>query len=174
MNTDTLALLSEQASGKNFSELLSELFDDFGANHEGSIAKNSDGTFSPSYGISISARDYALFHQWIAQGKAPESYYDSVKDPSKTKFGEDEIAQSTFPGVSYGSQSYYIHEDDVIFSSGSFGQNGYSDLMTGVAVVFLSDWAVNWEVDKGLDNRYRAIAIINHLRASTSSYLRDL
>jgi hypothetical protein len=139
MNTDTLALLSEQASGKNFSELLSE-----------------------------------LFHQWIAQGKAPESYYDSVKDPSKTKFGEDEIAQSTFPGVSYGSQSYYIHEDDVIFSSGSFGQNGYSDLMTGVAVVFLSDWAVNWEVDKGLDNRYRAIAIINHLRASTSSYLRDL
>jgi CubicO group peptidase (beta-lactamase class C family) len=174
MNTDTLALLSEQASGKRFSELLSELFDDFGANHDGSIAKNSDGTFSPSYGISISARDYALFHQWIAQGNAPESYYASVTDPSKTKFGEDELAQVTFPGVRYGSQSYYIHGIDVIYSSGSFGQNGYSDLKAGVAVVFLSDWAVNWEVDKGSDNRYRATAIINYLRASASSYLRGL
>ena len=174
MNTDTLALLSEQVSGKKFAELLSELFDDFGANHEGSIAKNSDGSFSPSYGISISARDYALFHQWIAQGKAPESYYASVTDPSKTKFGEDEIAQGTFPGVRYGSQSYYIHGNDVIFSSGSYGQSGYSDLKTGVAVIFLSDWAVNWEVDKGLDNRYRAIAIINYLRSSISSYLRSL
>jgi hypothetical protein len=41
-----------------------------------------------------------------------------------------------------------------------------------VAVIFLSDWAVNWEVAKGNDNRYRAIAIINHLRASTPNYLR--
>ena len=60
MNTDTLALLAEQVSGKKFSDLLSQLFDEFGANYEGSIAKTSDGTFSPSYGVSISARDYAL------------------------------------------------------------------------------------------------------------------
>ena len=37
---------------------------------DGAVALTSDGTVSPSYGISISARDYALFHQWIAQGKA--------------------------------------------------------------------------------------------------------
>ena len=74
----------------------------------------------------------------------------------------------------YGSQSYYIHEDDVLFSSGSFGQNGYSDLKTGVSVVFLSDWAVNWEVEKGLDNRYRALAIIDYLRAQDSSFLNAL
>jgi CubicO group peptidase (beta-lactamase class C family) len=172
MNTDTLALLAEEVCGKKFSELLSELFDEFGANDEGSIAKSSDETFAPSYGISISARDYALFHQWIAQGKAPKSYYASVTDPSKTKFGENKLSSSTFPGVRYGSQSYYIAEDDVIYSSGSYGQQGYSDLKTGVAVVFLSDWAVNWEVAKGNDNRYRAITIINHLRASTPNFLR--
>ena len=40
-------------------------------------------------------------------------------------------------------------------------------------VIFLSDWAVNWEVAKGNDGRYRAIAIINHLRASTPNYLRN-
>ena len=173
MNTDTLALLAEQVSGKKFSDLLSQLFDDFGANYEGSIAKNSDGTFCPSYGISISARDYALFHQWIAQGKAPKSYYASVTDPSKTKFGDNKLSSSTFPGVRYGSQSYYIFADDVIYSSGSYGQQGYSDMKTGVAVIFLSDWAVNWEVAKGNDGRYRAIAIINHLRASTPNYLRS-
>lgn len=164
MNTDTLALLSEKVSGKKFPELLGELFEDIGANYEGSIARTSDGTFSPSYGLSISARDYALFHQWIAQGKAPKSYYVSVTDPSKTKMSEDELAGSTFPGVRYGSQSYYLYENDIIYTSGSFGQTGYSDMKTGTSVIFLSDWAVNWEVDKGNDNRNRAVAIINHLR----------
>ena len=165
MNTDTLALMAEQVSGKKFSELLTGLFDQFGANYEGSIAKTSDGTFSPSYGISISARDYALLHQWMATGKAPKSYYASVTDPSKTKFAENKLSAATFPGVQYGSQSNYIAEDDVIYSSGSYGQQGYSDMKNGVAVVFLSDWAVNWEVAKGNDNRNRAISIINALRA---------
>ena len=173
MNTDTLGLLAEKASGKKLPELLSDLFAAIGANHEGSIALTSDGTCSPCYGISTSARDYALFHQWIAQGKAPKSYYGSVTDVKKSKFSEtNPLANSTFPGVEYGSQSYYIAENNVIYSSGSYGQQGYSDLKTGVSVIFLSDWAVNWEVAKGNDNRGRAIAIINHLRASNPNYLR--
>ena len=173
MNTDTLGLLTEKVGGKKFSELLTELFNDFGANYEGSIAKTSDETFSPAYGISISARDFALFHQWIAQGKAPKSYYASLTDRSKTKFAENELSAATFPGVQYGSQSYYIAAEDVIYSSGSYGQQGFSDLKTGVAVIFLSDWAVNWEVAKGNDNRDRAIAIIKHLRYKANpDYLR--
>ena len=169
MNTDTLGLLAEKASGKKLPELLSDLYVTIGANHEGSIALTSDGTCSPSYGISTSARDYALFHQWIAQGKAPKSYYASVTDVKKSKFSKtNPLANSTFPGVEYGSQSYYIAENDVIYSSGSYGQQGYSDLKTGLSIVFLSDWAVNWEVAKGNANRERAIAIINHLRLESS------
>lgn len=169
MNTDILGLLAEKASGKKFPELMSDLFETIGANYAGSIALTSDGTFSPSYGISISARDYALFHQWIAQGKAPKSYYTSVKNIKKSKFSKtNPLANSTFPGVEYGSQSYYMAENDVIYSSGSFGQQGYSDLKTGLSIVFLSDWAVNWEVAKGNANRERAIAIINHLRLKSS------
>jgi CubicO group peptidase (beta-lactamase class C family) len=169
MNTDALGLLAEKASGKKLPELLSALYATIGANYAGSIALTSDGTYSPSYGISTSARDYALFHQWIAQGKAPKSYYASVTDIKKSKFSEtNPLADSTFPGVEYGSQSYYIAENDVIYSSGSYGQQGYSDLKTGVSIVFLSDWAVNWEVAKGNANRSRAIAIINHLRLESS------
>ena len=170
MNTDTLGLLAEKASGKKLPELLSDLYVTIGANHEGSIALTSDDTCSPSYGISTSARDYALFHQWIAQGKAPKSYYASVTNVKKSKFSKtNPLAKSTFPGVEYGSQSYYITENDVIYSSGSYGQQGYSDLKTGLSIVFLSDWAVNWEVAKGNANRERAIAIINHLRLESSS-----
>lgn len=169
MNTDTLGLIAEKASGKKLPELLSDLFRTIGANHGGSIALTSDGTYAPSYGISTSARDYALFHQWIAQGKAPKSYYASVTDIKKSIFSKtNPLANSTFPGVEYGSQSYYIAENDVIYSSGSFGEQGYSDLNTGVSVVFLSDWAVNWEVAKGNANRERGIAIINHLRLESS------
>ena len=133
----------------------------------------SDGTSSPCYGISMSARDYALFHQWIAQGKAPESYYDSVLDKTKTKFGENEIAALLGEDIIYGSQSYYLSKGDILFSSGSFGQVGYSDLKTGAAVVFLQDWAVNAELDKFFATRDRALAIIDHLRAIDRPELQE-
>lgn len=164
-NTDTLALLAESVTGKKYPELLSELFDAFGANYDGSIANTSDGTSSPAYGISISARDYALFHQWLAQRKGPKSYYGSALDKSKTKFGENETAKLLGEGITYGSQSYYLQEHDVLYSSGSFGQLGYSDMKTGATVVFLQDWAVNAELDKFFDTRDRALHIIGALRA---------
>ena len=163
-NTDLLALLAEEVTNKNYTELISGLFDAFGANYDGSLALTSDGTTSPNYGISITARDYALFHQWIAQGKAPDGYYKSVTDPGKTKFQENETAQLLGKGITYGSHSYYLQELDIIYSSGSYGQIGYSDMKSGVAVIFLQDWAVNAEIDKYFETRDRAIAVIQYLR----------
>jgi CubicO group peptidase (beta-lactamase class C family) len=168
-NTDTLALLAESVSGKKYPELLSELFDTFGANYDGSIANTSDGTSSPAYGISISARDYALFHQWLAQRKGPKSYYASALDTSKTKFGEDETGKLLGEGITYGSQAYYSQEHDVLYSSGSFGQLGYSDMQSGVAVIFLQDWAVNIELDKFFETRDRALHIIRALRSKAGT-----
>lgn len=118
MNTDVLAIVAEAASSRTFADLLSDLCDAFGANDEVSIAKTATGDIHPVI-ISISARDYALFHQWIASFKAPPSYYASVKDPTKNKLAENELAAPILPGVRYGSQSYYIVDDGVIFSSGS-------------------------------------------------------
>ena len=161
-------MLAEQVSGKKYPQLLSQLFDAFGANYEGSIALTSEGTTSPSYGISISARDYALFHQWIAQRKAPKSFYASAMDTSKTKFGENEIGKLLGDGVTYGSKTYYLKEHDVLYSSGSYGQLGYSDMKKGVSVVFLQDWAVNAELEKFFATRDRALAIIYYLRAKAT------
>ena len=124
----------------------------------------SDGTTSPAYGISISARDYGLFHQWIAQKKAPKSYYASALDTSKTKFGESETGKKVAQGVTYGSQTYYMTDDDVLYSSGSYGQLGYSDMKTGASVVFLQDWGANIELEKIFATRDRALHIIKALR----------
>lgn len=163
-NTDTLALLAERVTGREYSELLSELYNEFGANYDGSIAKTSDDTNAPSYGISITARDYALFHQWIAQGKAPKSYYKSAMDVSKTEFGKNETAKLLGTDVTYGSQTYYMKNQDILYSSGSFGQLGFSDMKTGASVVFLQDWAVNAELDKYYESRERAVKIFEELR----------
>jgi CubicO group peptidase (beta-lactamase class C family) len=163
-NTDTLGLLAEKVSQKTFPELLSYLFKDFGANWEGSIALTSDGSTAPCFGISITARDYALFHQWIAERKAPKCYYESAMDTSKTKIGENEAGKLLGTRISYGSQSYYLVEHDCLSSSGSFGQLGYSDMKTGVSVVFFQDWAANVELDKFMETRHRAMSIIYTLR----------
>jgi CubicO group peptidase (beta-lactamase class C family) len=165
-NTDVLALLAEAVTGKPFPELLSGLFDKFGANNDGSIALTSDGTASPSYGISLSLRDYALFHQWLAEGKGPKSFYDSIRDESKKEIFEEK-SKLLGQEMIYGSQTYYMTEHDVLYSQGSFGQNGYSDLKTGVSVVFMQDWATNLELEKYLECHERALAIINHLRAKS-------
>ena len=168
-NTATLGLIAESVSGKKYPELLSELFDAFGANYDGSIANSSDGTSAPAYGISISARDYALFHQWLAQGKGPKSFYSSALDKSKTKFSENETGKLLGGGITYGSQTYYLKEHDVLYSSGSFGDLGYSDMQSGVSVIFLQDWAVNAELDKYFESRDRALHIFKALRSKAGT-----
>lgn len=166
-NTDTLALIAEKVTGKPYAELLGALADEIGAVDSSSIVVTRDGTASPSYGISVSARDYALFHQWLARGKAPESFYGSVIDPSKgliQKEGLGEVFAASGHEVTYGSQTYFIPEDNVIFSFGSFGQLGFSDLETGVVVVNQQDWVANGEVDKLADTIDRSLLVIRSLR----------
>ena len=172
-NTDTLALIAEKVTGKPYAELMTELANEIGANDESSIVLTNDGTASPSYGISVSTRDYALFHQWMAQGKAPQSFYDSVTDVSKDLIqgaGLGQLFGSFGHDVTYGSQTYYIAEHNVLFSFGSFGQLGFSDLDSGIVVVNQQDWVTNGEVDKLEDTINRSLAIINALR--TSSLIR--
>ena len=149
-NTDLLAMLAEEVTGKHFNKLLSELFDDFGANSDGSIALTVDGTASPSYGISSTLRGYGRFHQWIAKGNAPKSFCASVGDVDKDLLGKTKtgaaMAATFGTPVSYGSQAWYLPEYDVIYTAGSYGQYGFSNRETGIAVVFMQDWGamVSW------------------------------
>lgn len=164
-NTDTLGLLAEQVTGRRYDELLADLFDAFGANDAGSIALTTDETTSPCYGISMTIRDYALFHRWVAQGQAPASYYASATDVSKDKITTtNELAAGIMLGTTYGSQTYYMPAHNVLHSSGSFGQIAMSDMQNGTVVAVFSDWANNAETKKFEESRARAVAIINSLR----------
>jgi hypothetical protein len=80
---------------------------------------------------------------------------------------QDETGKLFGTGITYGSQTYYMKEHDVLYSQGSFGQQGFSDMKTGLAVIFMQDWAVNAEMDKLIASRDKALAIIQYLRAQT-------
>ena len=167
-NTDLLAMLAEGVTGKHFNKLLSELFEDFGATDNGSIALTVDGTASPSYGISCTLRDYGLFHQWIAQGKAPKSFYASIDDLDKDLYGKSEAGKGTAAllgtRVAYASQGWYLPKHKIIYSLGSYGQVGISDLQTGISVVFMQDWEDNGVPEKYKETVARALFVIDRLR----------
>lgn len=166
-NTDLLAILATEVTGRPFNKLLSELFTDFGATSNGSIALTVDGTASPSYGISCTLRDYALFHQWIAQGNAPKSFYDSIQDLDKDLLAESEkgkgMAAALGTTVTYGSQGWYLPEYELVLTIGSYGQVGFSDLESGLSVVFMQDWEDNGVTEKLVDTVARALFVIENL-----------
>ncbi len=164
-NTDTLALLAERVTGGPYVDLVQELFDAFGSNDGGSLTVSAEGTACPCYGISTSTRDFALFHEWIGRGSAPASYYDSAMDPAKSEIRTtNQLAAATFPGTNYGSQTYFMVAENVLHSSGSYGQIGMSDMAMGTAIAMHADWANNAEPSKFEESRARGVAIINALR----------
>jgi CubicO group peptidase (beta-lactamase class C family) len=163
-NTDLLAMLAEGVAGQPFNKLLTVLFEDFGANSDGSIALTVDGTASPSYGISCTLRDYGLFHQWIAQGNAPDSFYASIQDLDKDRLGKSEtgkaLAEALDTPVVYGSQGWYFPEHKIIYTAGSYGQYGFSDLETGISVAFMQDWEDNAVAPKLIEMVSLALFVI--------------
>lgn len=166
-NTDLLAMLAEGVTGQPFNKLLSDLFNDFGATSNGSIALTADGTASPSYGISCTLRDYGIFHQWIAQGKAPKSFYTSIQNLDKDRLGETETGKALSAAlgtpVAYGSQGWYFPEYKIIYTAGSYGQYGFSDLETGISVAFMQDWEDNAVGAKLVEMVTRALFVIDQL-----------
>jgi hypothetical protein len=111
----------------------------------------------------MSARDYALFHQWIATGNAPASYYASALDQSKDQITQNELMKP-FKNDSYGSQTYHMHDENFLISIGSFGQMGFSNMDTGISIVFLQAWSANAVAEKYLGNKRMATVIANLFR----------
>ncbi|PHQ76468.1 MAG: hypothetical protein COB74_02315 [Shewanella sp.] len=166
-NTDTLGLIAEIVSGKSLPELLGEIANDVGYQNTSAIAKTSDGSMSPAFGIDVSAIDYALFHQYIAEGKAGKSFYETAMDTQRDNLASSstgEFLGQVSGKVSYGMQTYYIAEENILMSLGSFGQMGFSDLTSGISVINQQDWSINIDSDKALDTIERSIKIIKALR----------
>ena len=165
-NTDTLALILAKVNGKPFQELLGDLHNEYGGNDIIEVAKTSDGTTSPSFGINISAVDYALFAQYIAQGKAGTSFYKELADTSNDLLNPTSTGSllSAAGDIYYDMQSYIIADKNIIMSFGSFGQLSFSDTTNGYAVINQQDWFTNVEADKLVDTITRSVAIIEELR----------
>lgn len=166
-NTDTLGLIAERVSGKTFNVLIEELHAETGANNDASIAKTSDGTTSPSYGINLSARDYALFHQYIGKGKAAKSFYKSIADDEKDLMKANALGEAFLSfgyKTIYGSQTYYMVDERIAFSFGSFGMLGFSDLSNGNVVVNQQDWYCNVDAQHLRDTVVRSVKILQALR----------
>ncbi|MDN3680889.1 serine hydrolase domain-containing protein [Vibrio tapetis subsp. quintayensis] len=167
-NSDTLALIVAKVEGKPFEQLLADLHNSYGGNNEIQIAKTSDGTTSPAYGINISAYDYALFTGYIAQGKAGSSFYKELKDPSNDVLNVTPGVKDVFGAASpttYDMQSYTMLDEKIIYSHGSFGQTGFSDTKSGYSVIYLSDWYTNTDVPSLQKQLINAVDVINELRA---------
>ena len=168
-NTDTLGLIAEKVTGKTVPQLLQEIAEEAGYQYPSSIAKTSDGTTSPSFGINLSALDYALFHQYIAQGKAGKAFYSTAKDVERDVLAKGPTGEFMAQGagkVTYGMQTYYLPDSNILMSMGSFGQLGFSDLESGISVINQQDWSINIDTEKTPDAIARSVAIIKALRAT--------
>lgn len=168
-NSDLLGLIIAEVEGRPFEQLLADLHNAYGGNDEIQIAKTSDGTTSPSYGINVSAYDYALFSGYIAQGKAGHSFYGELSDPSNDVLNVTPVIKDIFGAAStttYDMQSYTMLDEGIIYSHGSFGQTGFSDMESGYSVVYLSDWYTN-TVPSALEKQLvNAVDVIKQLRAT--------
>ncbi|PKH60323.1 hypothetical protein CXF83_04260 [Shewanella sp. Choline-02u-19] len=165
-NTDTLGLILAEVHGKPFQVLLGDLHEEIGGHDIIEIAKTSDGTTSPSFGINTSAVDYALFAQYIAQGKAGVSFYKELADTSNDVLNQTDAGTmlSAAGAMTYDMQSYTIADKNIIVSFGSFGQLAFSDMTNGITVINQQDWADNVEAEKAVDTIERSVAIIEQLR----------
>lgn len=165
-NTDTLGLILAEVHGKPFQVLLGDLHEEIGGHDIIEIAKTSDGTTSPSFGINTSAVDYALFAQYIAQGKAGTSFYKELADTSNDVLNPTDAGTllSAAGAMTYDMQSYTIADKNIIVSFGSFGELSFSDMTSGISVINLQDWYTNIEGQKLTDTIERSVAIIEQLR----------
>lgn len=117
--------------------------------------------------VFTTLRDYGLFHQWIAKGKAPESFYRSIQNLDKDLFSKTEAGQGLSAAlgtsVAYGSQGWYFPEHQIIYTAGSYGQYGFSDLDTGISIVFMQDWEDNAVGPKLVEMVKRTFFVIDQL-----------
>ena len=66
--------------------------------------------------------------------------------------------------VTYSSQAWVFPKDKMILTIGSYGQVGFSDLETGISVVFMQDWEDNGVTEKLVETVARARFVIEKLK----------
>jgi len=70
------------------------------------------------------------------------------------------LAEALGTPVVYGSQGWYFPEHKIIYTAGSYGQYGFSDLEAGISVAFMQDWEDNAVAPKLVEMVSRALFVI--------------
>ena len=65
--------------------------------------------------------------------------------------------------VTYASQGWIIAEEKMILTIGSYGQVGFSNLESGISIVFMQDWEDNGVGSKMVENVAIARKVIKQL-----------
>ncbi len=74
------------------------------------------------------------------------------------------MAEALGTKVTYASQAWVFPEHKMILTIGSYGQVGFSDLESGISVVFMQDWEDNGPIEKLVETVARAQFVIKQLR----------
>ncbi|WP_418602543.1 serine hydrolase domain-containing protein [Hwangdonia sp.] len=146
MNTQVLAMVAEQVTGKQYAQLIEENFwRPLQARYDAAVSIDEDGNAGASWGMAITLRDAARFGQMMLnrgsfKGKRviPEGYFESTFDQPPTEplspyfvLGQQE---------DYRNQVWMLRDDGLMHTIGSFGQFIFADYKNEIAIVFMANW----------------------------------
>ncbi|GAC33311.1 hypothetical protein GPLA_2406 [Paraglaciecola polaris LMG 21857] len=162
MNTQVLAMVAEQVTGKRYAQLIEEIFwTPLHARYDGAVAIDDDGNPGASWGMATTLRDAARFGQMMLergryQGREviPESYFQSTFDqpPTGPLSGYELLGQAE----DYRNHVWMLRDDRLIYTAGSFGQYIFADYDNQVAIVFMANWSNNSDL-KSNENLLRIV-----------------
>ncbi len=162
MNTQVLAMIAEQVTGKPYAQLIEENFwRPLQARYDAAISVDEDGSAGASWGMAITLRDAARFGQMMLnrgsfKGKRviPESYFEATFDQPPTEplspyfvLGQQE---------DYRNQVWMLRDDGLMHTIGSFGQFIFADYKNEIAIVFMA----NWKHTSHLESKEHLIRIV--------------
>ncbi len=149
MNTQVLAMVAEQVTGKRYAQLMEETFwRPLQYRFDGAVAIDEDGNAGSSWGIAMTLRDAARFGQMMLErgqykGKRiiPDSYFQSTYDQpiSEPRSNYKLLGQVE----DYRNHVWMLRNDELMYTAGSFGQYIFADYNNQVAIVFMANWSDN-------------------------------
>ena len=165
MNTQVLAMIAQQVTGKRYAQLMEETFwRPLKARYDGAVAVDEDGNPGASFGMATTLRDAAIFGQMMLQRGSyngrriiPESYFQSTFDQPLTEpFSTYKLLGQI---EDYRNQVWMLRDDALMYTVGSFGQFIFADYDNQVVIVFMA----NWQSNSDLENNENLLRIVRSI-----------
>ncbi|WP_166521592.1 serine hydrolase domain-containing protein [Zobellia amurskyensis] len=165
MNTQVLAMIAQEVTGKRYAQLIEETFwRPLKARYDGAVAIDEDGNPGASFGMAITLRDAARFGQMMLNRGSykgsriiPESYFQSTFDQPLTEpFSTYKLLGQI---ENYKNQVWMLRDDALMYTVGSFGQFIFADYNNQIVIVFMA----NWQSNGHLENNENLLRIVRSI-----------